>query len=316
MSDGRLPSLLTTATGKPLSRVGLGTARLGEDGDAEAKATLRRAIERGINWIDTDAVFCFGDAERLIGELLSELAPTERPFVATGVGFEWDGRSRRAVPRRAVEPRRLRLQLQRSLSRLGVEAVDLLKLNFADGSDGLFEDAWSVLLDLKQAGLTRAIGLVAPDSASLERAERIGVCDAVHVELSLIDRRVGDSELPWRREPAPAVIATHPLAGGQLVAEDHDEALTPSTRKLRDLLAAIGTRRHASPAAVAVAWNLAWPGIAAVAVGARTEAEVDAVAEAEAIELSVRDLSDIANLLSTLGSGFGPVHPRRFARAA
>lgn len=315
MSDGRPPSLLTTATGKPLSRVGLGTARLGEDGDAAAKATLRRAIERGINWLDTDAVFGFGDAERLIGELLSELAPSERPFVATGVGFEWDGRSRRTVPRRAVEPRRLRLQLQRSLSRLGVEAVDLLKLNFADGSDGLFEDAWSVLLDLKQAGLTRAIGLVAPDSASLERAERIGACDAVHVEQSLIDRRIGDSELPWRREPAPAVIATRPLAGGQLVT-DRDEALAPSTRKMRDLLAAIGVRRHASPAAVAVAWNLAWPGIAAVTVGARSEAEVDAIAEAEAIELSVRDLSDIANLLSTLGSGFGPVHPRRFARAA
>jgi aryl-alcohol dehydrogenase-like predicted oxidoreductase len=315
MSDGRLPSLLTTATGEPLSRVGLGTVRLGDDGDAAAKATLRRAIERGINWVDTDAVFGFGDAERLVGELLADLPQTERPFVATGVGFEWDGRSRRAVPRRVVEPRRLRLQLQRSLSRLGLEAVDLLKLNFADGSDGLFEDAWSVLLDLKQAGLTRAIGLVAPDSASLERAERIGICDAVHVELSLIDRRVGDSELPWRREPAPAVIATRPLAGGQLVA-DRDAALVPAARQVRDLLAAIGIRRHASPAAVAVAWSLAWPGIAAVTVGARTEDEVDAIAEAEAIELSVRDLSDIANLLSGIGSGFGPVHPRRFARAA
>lgn len=315
MPDGRQPCALTTANGAPLSRVGLGTARLGEDGDAVARSALRRAVERGINWIDTDAVFGFGDAERLIGELLSDLASSERPFVATGVGFEWDGRSRRAAPKRAVDPRRLRQQVQRSLSRLGVEAVDLLKLNIVDGPDGQFEDAWSVLLDLKQAGLARAIGLVAPDSASLERAERIGVCDAVHVELSLIDRRVGDSELPWRREPAPAVIATRPLAGGQLVA-DRDAALAPAARQVRDLLAAIGVRRHASPAAVAVAWSLAWPGIAAVAVGAPTDAEVDAVAEAEAIELSVRDLSDIANLLSTLGSGFGPVHPRRFARAA
>lgn len=313
MSEDRMPNVLTASNGAPLSRIGLGTAAFGRNDEASALATLHRAFDRGINWIDTDAVFGFGDAERTIGRALGELPAADRPFVATAVGLDWDGRSRRAAPHAAAEPHRIRQQLRRSLARLGLDSVDLVKLNFADGSETLFEDAWSALIDLKQGGLTRAIGLVSPDSARLERAERLGACDAVHVELSLIDRRIGDSELPWRRAPAPMMIACRALAGGDLVATGGG---APETAQARELLRTIAQRRHATPAAVAVAWSLAWPGVSAVAVGARCPEHVDAVAGAPDIELSVRDLSDIANLLPDIGSDLGPVHPRRFAKAA
>ncbi|SCM76915.1 putative aldo/keto reductase [uncultured Pleomorphomonas sp.] len=317
MPEGRMPSALTTVGGAPLSRVGLGTAAfgMGGTGDDLADATFRHAIDLGINWIDTDAIFGFGGAERLVGRTLAELPAGDRPFIATAVGFDWDGRSRRATPQPAMEPRRLRQQLERSLGRLGVEAVDLVKLNLDAGSDALFEDAWSTLLDLKQGGLVRAVGLIAPDSARLERAERIGACDAVYVELSLIDRRVGDSELLWRRTPTPTVIAYRALGGGGLVAPD-DPAGEPALGPLRHLIQTIAGRRHATPPAVAAAWSLTWPGVAGVAVGARCPEQVAAVAPAPEIELSVRDLSDIANLLPTLGAGRGPLHPRRFAKAA
>jgi len=313
MPEERVPNVLTTR-GEVLSRVGIGTASFVRDDDEVAMATLRRALERGINWIDTDAVFGFGNAERIVGRALAEFSLGERPFVATAVGLDWDGRLRRTSPHLAMEPRRIRQQLQRSLSRLGLEAVELVKLNFADGSDVLFEDAWSMLLDLKQAGLTRAIGLIAPDSARLERAERLGACDAVYVELSLINRRIGDSELLWRRPPAPMVIAYRTLGGGALISNEGTSS--SATAQARPLVRTIAQRRHTAPSAVATAWSLAWPGIAAAAVGARTPEEVDAVADATAIELSVRDLSDIANLLPNLGGDLGPVHPRRFAKAA
>ncbi len=320
MPEGRMPSALTPAGGAPLSRVGLGTAALGAGGgDDVADATLRRALDLGLNWIDTDAVFGFGGAERLVGRALAALPAGERPFMATAVGFDWDGRSRRATPQPAMEPRRLRQQLERSLARLGVEAVDLVKLNLAAGSDALFEDAWSTLLDLKQIGLVRAVGLIAPDSARLERAERIGACDAVYVELSLIDRRIGDSELLWRRTPTPTVIAYRALGGGELVSKDQpaaDAPGEPALDPLRRLLRTIAARRHAAPSAVAAAWSLTWPGVAGVAVGTRCPEHVAAVAPAPEIELSVRDLSDIANLLPTLGGGRGPLHPRRFAKVA
>lgn len=320
MPEGRMPSPLSTAAGEPLSRVGLGTAAFGRggDGDELADATLRRALDLGINWIDTDAVFGFGGAERLIGRTLAELPADERPFIAIAAGYDWDGRSRRATPQLATQPRRLRQQIERSLTRLGIEAADLVKLNLDASSDALFEDAWSTLLDLKQNGLVRAVGLITPDSARLERAERIGACDAVYVELSLIDRRVGDSELLWRQMPASTIIAYQTLGGGGLVSSggpvDAPDKL--ALGPLRQLLQTIATRRHATPSAVAAAWSLTWPGIAGVTVGARCPEHVDAVAAAAEIELSVRDLSDLANLLPTLGAGRGPLHPRRFAKVA
>ena len=189
MSEAR-PSLPTTASGAPLSRIGLGTAALASD-ETDVDTAVHRAIDLGINWIDTDAAFGRGEVERRIGRTLAGLPAGDRPFVATAIGRDWDGRSRRANLRSTLEPRRLRRQLEQSLSRLGSETADLVKLHPAPSSDALFEDAWSMLLDLRQSGLVRNLGLIAPDSAHLERAERIGACDSVHVELSLIDRRVG-----------------------------------------------------------------------------------------------------------------------------
>lgn len=320
MPEGRMPSALLTASGNPLSRIGLGTAAFGTggDGDEQASSTLRRAIDLGVNWIDTDAIFGFGNAERLIGRTLADLPIQDRPFIATAVGFDWDGRSRRTTPQPAMEPRRLRQQLERSLSRLGVDVVDLVKLNIGEGEDALFEDAWSTLLDLKQSGLVRAVGLIAPDSAILERAERIGSCDAVYVEFSLVDRRIGESELLWRRTATPAVIAYGTLGGGSLMSPANAENRSDGfeLEPLKQLLDTIAARRHATPAAIATAWSLTWPGVAGVAVGSRCPEHIAEVVSAPEIELSVRDLSDIANLLPTLGAERGPLHPRRFAKAA
>lgn len=328
-----MPSFEIAESGVILSRLGLGTAMFGgADGsggrgiqdDEVYISTIRRAVEHGINWIDTDAVLGLGHAERMVGRALADLPPSERPLVATGVGYDWDGRSRRMPPRQTSDPRRLRHQLQRSLVRLGLDGVDLVKLNVADGSPALFEDLWSALLDLKQSGLARAVGLVAPDSARLERAERIGACDAVFVELSLIDRHIVDSELLWRNRPRPAVVAYRTLAGGRLADRNGAANQTGGGREteqvlaaaLRVPIAAVAARRRSSVAAVATAWSLAWPGIVGAVVGAQCPEEVDNIADAARIELSVRDFFDIAARLCIHGEGRGPINPRRFAKAA
>ena len=319
MAVARMPSTLTTVDGTPLSRIGLGTASLGRANDrAQFEATFRRAADLGLNWVDTDAVFGFGEAELLIGRILANLPAERRPFVATAVGLDWDGRLRRPAPQSVIEPHRLRQQLERSLTRLGLETVDLVKLNVDTRAGALFEDAWSTLLDFKQGGLVRAVGLVAPDSAHLERAERIGACDAVYVKLSLIDRRICDSELMCRQAPTPAVIGYRALAGGELTTAGRLAEMlgAPSLEPLRQLLRTIAGRRRATPSSVAAAWSLTWPGIAGLAIGTRSPEHIADIVAAPDIELSVRDLSDIANLLPTLGAGQGPSHPRRFAKAA
>lgn len=309
MSEGSTPGRPAAIGGLQLSRIGLGTSAFGVDESRTVEA-VRRALELGINWIDTDAIFERGEIERHVGSALSALPPDDRPFVALAVGFDWDGRSRQAQLRPTLEPRRLRRQLERSLARLGIERADLVKLHLAATSDALFEDAWSALLDLRQSGLVRSLGLIAPDSASLERAERIGICDAVHVEMSLFDRRVSDGELLWRRQPTPAVIASHSFAVTGS-AETGD-----SLESMQRLLRIIAIRRHSNPAAVEAAWTLSWPGVAALAVSIRDADELSAVAKATEISLSARDFSDISKLLPALGSGRGPVHPHRTVDAA
>lgn len=315
MSEGRTPGRPTAVGGLQLSRIGLGTAAFGTD-ESRPDEAIRRALELGINWIDTDAIFERGEVERRVGTSLATLPADDRPFVAMAVGFDWDGRSRQAQLRPTLEPRRLRRQLERSLARLGIERADLVKLHLAATSDALFEDAWSVLLDLRQSGLVRSLGLIAPDSARLERAERIGICDAVHVEMSLFDRRISDGELLWRRQPTPAVIASHsPSVMGSAVPDgptDPGDGLDSMQRLLRT----IAIRRRSTPVAVAAAWTLSWPGVAALAVSARNAEELSAVATATEIRLSARDFSDISKLLPSLGSGRGPVHPRRTVDAA
>lgn len=308
-----MPGRPAAIGGLKLSRVGLGTAAFAMDG-SQVDAVVRRAVDLGINWIDTDVIFDRGDIERRVGDSLAALPAGDRPVVAVAVGFDWDGRSRQAQLRPTLEPRRLRRQLERSLSRLRIETADLVKLHVETPSDALFEDAWSMLLDLRQSGLVRSLGLIAPDSAHLERAERIGACDSIHVEMSLLDRRVSDGELLGRRQPTPAVIASHAATSIDLTAPGwpEDDALQP----MRLLLRTIAARRRASPAAVAAAWSLSWPGVAAVAVCAQSPEDLSAVAKAADIELSVRDFSDIGKLLPALGSGRGPVHPYRTVDAA
>lgn len=308
MSEAR-PSFPTTLRGAPLSRIGLGTAALAGD-ETDVDTAVHRAIDLGINWIDTDAAFGRGEVERRIGRTLAGLPAGDRPFVATAIGRDWDGRSRRANLRSTLEPRRLRRQLEQSLSRLGSETADLVKLHLEASADTLFEDAWSMLLDLRQAGLIRGLGLIAPDSAHIERAERIGPCDVVHVELSLMDRRIGENDLLWRR-PAPTIVAADQVASGEVGGLP-----AVALRPLRELLQSIAARRRATPAAIAAAWNLRWPGVASIVARIEKADDVTEIARATEIELSVRDLSDIAKLLPTLGGGRGPVHPGRLAEAA
>ncbi|MCM5558829.1 aldo/keto reductase [Pleomorphomonas sp. JP5] len=309
MVEGSTPGRPAVIGDLHLSRIGLGTAAL-KTGESRFTEAIRQASELGINWIDTDAILDRGDIERRIGASLNTLPAGDRPFVSLAVGFDWDGRSRHAQLRPTFDPRRLRRQLERSLSRLGAETADLVKLHLPIASDALFEDAWSLLLDLRQKGLLRHLGLIAPDSSHLERAERIGACDTVHVEMSLFDRRVSDGELPVRRQRTPAVIANHAFGPDLAVLPNDREGSANTLQPMRLLLRTIAARRRASPAAVAAAWSLSWPGVAAVAVGIHTPDELPAIAKAAEITLSPRDFSDIGKLLPTLGSGRGPVHPR------
>ena len=128
-------------TGMHLTRVGFGAWTIGGGGwayawggqdDAASIETMRHAVELGVNWIDTAAVYGLGHSEEVVGRLLRRLSPSDRPFVFTKCGLVWDEHDRMAQPRRVLKPESIRRECEASLRRLGVERIDLYQFHWPD----------------------------------------------------------------------------------------------------------------------------------------------------------------------------------------
>ncbi|WP_433652899.1 aldo/keto reductase [Micromonospora zamorensis] len=313
----------------------------GAQDDRESAATIRRAVEAGANWIDTAPVYGLGHSEELIGRTLAQISEADRPFVFTKCGLVWDEDDRYAPPRRLMTPANVRREVEDSLRRLGVDRIDLYQVHQPDdGNEDVWEeeagppsstatpleDYWQVMADLKAEGKVRAIGLSNHDSAALERANRIAPVDAIQPMFSAISREAA-AEISWADAHHTGVIVYQPMYSGLLSGEFSAErvAALPAndwrrtdpqfTTELDSNLAVAATLRmvaaeHDVPAAaVAVAWALAWPGVAGAIVGARRPDQVDVWLPAAALSLTEHDMSRIAATISGAGAGGGPVRP-------
>ena len=159
-----LPLRPLGATGMAITRVGFGAWAIGGGGwafswsgqdDAESVAAIRHAVGRGVNWIDTAAVYGLGHSEEVVGRALREIPERERPLVFTKCGLVWDEQKRNAIPLRIGEARSLRRELEASLRRLGVERIDLYQMHRPAEDGTPVEQYWRTLLDLKAEGTAR-----------------------------------------------------------------------------------------------------------------------------------------------------------------
>jgi aryl-alcohol dehydrogenase-like predicted oxidoreductase len=326
-------------TGMEITRVGFGAWAIGggdwhfawgSQDDDESIAALRYAVERGVNWIDTAAVYGLGHSEEVVARALAEIPSNDRPYVFTKGGLVWDERDRPSPPRRVGDPASLRREVEASLRRLGVERIDLYQMHWPAEDGTPIEDYWRALLDLKAEGKVRAVGLSNHDVAQLEVAERIGHVDTLQPPFSAIRRGVATIELPWSAEHGIGVIVYSPMHSGLLTgtftkqraarlsfgdwrsrsADFRGERLRRNLA-LADALAPIAERRGTTVASLAVAWTLAWPGVTGAIVGARRPAQVDGWLQAATLELGNDDLRDIAVAIERSGAGSGPLRPRR-----
>ena len=165
-------------TGFQVTRVGLGTWAMGggdwvsawgPQEDAQSIATIRHAVESGINWIDTAAVYGLGHAEEVVREALAPYSDGDRPIVFTKGGMVWDENNRRASSRKVGDERTLRSQVEASLRRLAIEAIDVYFMHWPATEEPI-ETVWATLLSLKQEGKIRAIGLSNHGLEDLEKA--------------------------------------------------------------------------------------------------------------------------------------------------
>lgn len=334
-----LPTRRLGRTDMHITRVGFGAWAIGgadwavgwgAQDDIDSIAAIRHAIERGINWIDTAAVYGLGHSEEVVRRAVAEMPANERPYVFTKCGLVWDEKNRKAMPRQVGAPASIRREVEASLKRLGVERIDLYQMHWPAEDGTPLQDYWQTLLDLKAEGKVRAVGLSNHDAAQLEAAERLGHVDTLQPPFSAIRRDVARAELPWCQAHETGVIVYSPMQSGLLsgrftaarakaLSKDDWRSRNPeytgekltSNLKLADAFRPIADRHNTSVAAVAVAWTLAWPGVTAAIVGARSPAQVDGWIEAGRIDLASGDLEDIAAAIESTGAGSGPVSPRR-----
>ncbi|WP_040804750.1 aldo/keto reductase [Nocardia concava] len=335
-------------TGMDITRTGFGSWAVsgsgwsfgwGDTDDAESVAAIRHALDSGVNWIDTAAVYGLGHSEELVGKAIAGLSDADRPYIFTKAGLVWDPENPAASPRRIMKPASVRREVEDSLRRLGVEAIDLYQVHYPDTGESLeyagdgfgavspnatpLEEYWQVMADLKAEGKVRAIGLSNHDADLLERAERVAHVDVIQPPFSAINRSAA-AEIAWARAHDTGVIVYSPMQSGLLTgaftaervaglpADDwrkaHADFTTGLTANLAlvEALRPIAARHGRSVAEVAIAWVLAWPGITAAIVGARKPAQVDGWIDAATLELTPADLEEIALAIEASGAGTGP----------
>jgi aryl-alcohol dehydrogenase-like predicted oxidoreductase len=327
------PAMSPSIDSSRLSKLGLGGWAFGRTGwgdqeDRDSRAAILRAVERGINWIDTAAVYGDGHSERLIGETVAELGEGERPMVFTKGGVVVDQSSGRTS--RELSPNSLRNQCEASLRRLCVDRVDLYQLHWPVQDARLVESAWETLAELKAEGKVRWIGASNFDLPLLQRCSSRHAPDAVQLPFSLLSRDAGKDLLPWLAELEVVGLVYSPLESGLLsggFSEQRLQSLPSSDWRLRrpqfqpplvtrtlDLVARmqpLAEAGGASTAQLAIAWTLAWPGVAGAIVGARSAAQVDSWIDASHLALEDATLAGIEHALLRSGAGTGPTSPPR-----
>lgn len=337
-TDQSMPLKRLGRTDMKITPVGFGAWALGggdwaagwgSQDDEDSIAAIRHAVERrGVNWIDTAAIYGLGRSETVVGEALKRMRPDVRPFVFTKCGLIWDEKNPQAFPERIGRPDSIRQEVEASLKRLGVERIDLYQMHWPAGDGTPIEEYWQALLDLKAEGKVRAVGLSNHDAAQLEKAAAVGHVDTLQPPFSAIERGAAETVLPWCAAHGTGVIVYSPMQAGlltgsftperaaQLGADDwrsrndnfKGDALTRNLA-LADALRPIAERHGVPVPSVAIAWVLAWPAVSGAIVGARSPAQVDGWAAGAKLTLSAADLDEIATAIRTTGAGRGPARP-------
>ena len=288
----------------------------GPQDDEDSVRAIHRALDLGINWIDTAAAYGLGHSEEVVGRAMKTLPASRRPYIFTKCSLVWD--ERRTLSH-SLRPDSLRREVEGSLARLGVDAIDLYQIHWprwgsspAGYDPGSVEDAWRTLEELRRAGKVRHIGASNFTVADLEAAERIAPVTSLQPPYSALRRDVEADVLPWCLEHHVGVIVYSPMQSGLLTGAMTRERLAglPASdwRKkakyfqephltqgleLVERLRRIGQAHGRLPGEVAIAWTLHHPAVTAAIVGARRPDQLDGIVGAADLALSDDEMRSI-----------------------
>jgi aryl-alcohol dehydrogenase-like predicted oxidoreductase len=280
----------------------------GEQDDSDSVAAILRALELGINWIDTAAVYGTGHSEEVVARALKQWKG-KKPYIFTKCVLRWNAERKVYQDFSAAS---IREECEESLRRLQTDVIDLYQMHWPpkDNGPGL-EETWSTLAALQKEGKVRWIGVSNFDAQQIRRAQKIAPVASLQPPYSIIRRKI-EEILPYCLDQKIGVISYAPMASGLLtgaMTRERAASLSPEDFRSRnpefkepklsanialvDRLRNIGDRHGVFPGAVAIAWVLRHPAISGAIVGARNAKQLDGIARAAALELSAEEVAEI-----------------------
>jgi aryl-alcohol dehydrogenase-like predicted oxidoreductase len=299
-----------------ITPIGLGAWAIGGDwkfgwgaqDDDDSIAAIHRALELGINWIDTAAIYGLGHSEEVVARALREWNGA-RPFVFTKCGMIWDEQRNISYSLRADSVRR---ECEASLRRLQTEVIDLYQIHWtAEDPDETLE-GWRTLAALKEEGKVRWIGVSNASVEEMGKMHQIAPITSLQPHYSLMRSEVGNSQLPWCQGHGVGAIVYSPMGSGMLTGALTRERLAAlpendwrrkddrfkepqlsENLRLVERLRAVGARHGRAPGEVAIAWTLHHPAVTGAIVGARNAPQVDGFIGAMDFRLTNEEMAEI-----------------------
>ncbi len=279
----------------------------GPQDDQDSINTLHRAIEAGINWIDTASIYGLGHSEEVVGRALKGIA--NKPYVFSKGARVWDA-NRNVIDDQTAAA--IRQQVENSLRRLDVDVIDLYQMHWPYPADQL-EEGWAALDQLRQEGKVRAIGVSNYSVAEMQRILPIAPISTLQPPYSILRREIEDEILPFCQQHEIGTLVYSPMQSGLLTGamtkeraaslpegdwrRNNDNFKEPRLSRnlaLADLLKQIGDGHGRSAGEVAVAWTLRQPAVTAAIVGARHPGQIDGIIGALEFRLDAAEIAQIA----------------------
>jgi aryl-alcohol dehydrogenase-like predicted oxidoreductase len=309
-------------TGMEITPIGFGAWAIGGGGwaaawgpqdDDEAVGAIRRAVELGVNWVDTAAVYGLGHSEELVAQALKSVPESERPYIFTKCSLVWDGGGDIS---NVLEKNSVKRECEESLRRLQTDVIDLYQIHWPR-PDEYIEEGWEAMAELKDEGKVRHIGVSNFDASQMERIGVTASVETLQPPYNMLDRGVEEEILPYCGENDIGVIVYSPMRSGLLTgkmtpervanlpsddwrrnAQDFQEPRLSRNLELVELLEEIGADHGFSPGEVAIAWTLRQPAVTAAIVGGRRPDQVDGIIGAAELRLSEDELDAIETFLT------------------
>jgi aryl-alcohol dehydrogenase-like predicted oxidoreductase len=297
-----------------ITPVGFGAWAIGGDGwefgwgaqdDKTSVNAIHRALELGVNWIDTAAVYGMGHSEQVVAYALRTWSGP-RPYVFTKCGLRWD---EQGYVHRSLFANSIRSECEESLRRLNVEVIDLYQIHWPTED---LEEGVDAMIQLQKEGKIRWIGVSNFSVDEMRRAYMMASITSLQPPYSLVRREVEQEVLPYCRSNGLGVIAYSPMASGLLTgAMTRERAATlpqsdwrsrdpefrePALSKnlaLVERLREVGERHGRSPGQVAIAWTLQNPAVTGAIVGARSAKQVEGTVGAANLRLTEEEVAEI-----------------------